>query len=228
MKKPIVRQLKKNKVGNELVVCVAPENREKLGANEGDNLMQRYNPDSGVVEISKVVQSPEQQQDETRENTEDETRENKSRVDLADEKEQSQADGVSKIAHCTSCGSDDIQVTGNQFYCGDCDVTYEVTPTGTKVVATNPMQIIDDLDARVEQLEQDVDKLNGNSDKDEVDFLDEDEDKPWGFIGEIVGAVFGTGGTEDDEDEDLVPVGAGSDEDEDEDEETELGGFITW
>lgn len=225
MKKPIIRQLKKMKGSNELVVCVSPEIRDAIGSAEGDNLLLEVNPDSGIVEMSKVVQSPNRQQNETRENAEDETRENKSRVGLADKEEQSQQDKVSRFEFCASCGSDDIQVTGNQFYCGDCDVTYEVTSRGTKVVATNPFKNVDDLENRVGQLERDIDKLNNNPSKDKNSggFLsrffgfaddgdDEDDISNQGFIR-----------FESDEDEDLVPVGADADEDED-----EPRGFISW
>ncbi len=223
MKKPIIRQLKKIKGSNELVVCVPPEIREAIGSTEGDNLLFGRNPDSGIAEISKVVQSPNRQQNETRENAEDETRENESRVDLADEKGQSQQAEVSKFEFCTSCGSDDIRVTGNQFYCFECDVTYEVTPKGTKVVATNPVQAVNDLENRVEQLEQDMDGLNNKSSD------DEDDEEPHGFIWfESENAHIAVGSGSDD-DENLVPVGAeenpGSDDDDD---ESEQDGFLTW
>lgn len=214
MKKPIVRQLKKVESGNELVVCVAPENRKKLGANEGDNLLQMYNPDSGVVEISRVAQSPNRQQSETREDAEDETREKESIVDLPGKKEQGQQTEISGFEFCSSCGSKNIEVAGDRYYCGDCDVTYKVTSKGTIPIDTNPSLVVDALEERVEQLEEDVDKLNGNSDKDENS----------GVLFSLFGIDFGfVNGTEDDEDEDLVPVGSESDEDEDE----EPDGFIS-
>lgn len=226
MKKPVVRQLKKVKGSNELVVCVPPEIRKSIDSTEGDNLLFGSNPDSGIVEISKVVQSPGQQQNETRENAEDKTRESESRVDLADEKEQSQPDEVTKTEFCPSCGSDDIrQVTSNQFYCGGCELTYEMTPRGAKVVKGNPGNParFNDLENRVEQLENDVDELNDNSDKDE---------NSGGLLSRL-GIEFGfVDGYEDEDDEDLVPVGAGenpgSDDDDDDDEESEFGGFVSW
>ncbi len=224
MKKPIVRQLKKVKGSKGLVVCVPPEISDAIGSTEGDNLLFGDNPDSGIVELSKFVESPNQQnqqKDETHENSESKSNENKSRVDLDDEKGQSQQAGVSNFEFCTSCGSDDIQVTGNQFYCGDCDVTYEVTPRGTKVVSTNPVPT--DLENRVEQLENDVDELSANSDK----------DKNSGVLFSLFGIDFGfVIEDEDEDDEDLVPVGAGenpdADADADADEETEPDGFISW
>ena len=97
-----------------------------------------------------------------------------------------------KIEFCTSCGSQDIKVTGNSFYCPDCDVTYKVTAQGTKVVESNPLG---KEKARVDQLEQDVAELKGQKEpgpepiepaagaEDEV-HVDEDEDDPeqQGFI----------------------------------------------
>ncbi|MBA7519247.1 hypothetical protein ES705_11333 [subsurface metagenome] len=224
MKKPIVRQLKKVKGSKGLVVCVPPEISDAIGSTEGDNLLFGSNPDSGIVEVSKFVESPNQQKDETHENSENESNENKSnesksRVDLADEKEQNPQPELSKFEFCTCCGSDDIQVTGNQFYCGECDVTYEVTPKGTKVVSTNPVQVVDDLENRVEQLENDVDKINDNSDKDGNS----------GVLFSLFGIDFGfVGGDEDEDDEDLVSVGAGENPGSDDDDDEPPDGFITW
>ncbi len=216
MKKPVIRQLKKMKGGKELVVSVPPEIREPAGLADGDNLLLERDPDSGIVQLSKVDQSTDRQQYENRENAEDENRENESRVDLSAEEEQSQRDGLSKFEFCTSCGSDDIQVTGNQFYCGDCDVTYEVTPKGTKVVGVNPSEKINGIENRVKQLEQDVGNLNDKSGN--------DEDENSGVLFSLFGIDFGfVDGTEDDEDdEDLVPAGA------EQDEEDEPDGFMTW
>ncbi|MBA7537526.1 hypothetical protein ES705_29795 [subsurface metagenome] len=184
------------------------------------------NPDSGIVEVSKFVESPNQQQDETHENSENESNENKSRVDLADEKEQNPQPDVSKFEFCTSCGSDDIRVNGNQFYCFECDVNYEVTPKGTKVVSMNPVQEVTDLKNRVEQLENDVDDLNGNSDEDK----NSGKDKNSGVLFSLFGIDFGfVAGDEDEDDGDLVSVGAGknpgSDDDDDDDEPD---GFLSW
>ena len=64
-----------------------------------------------------------------------------------------------KIEFCTSCGSQAIEVTGNKYYCPDCDVTYKVTTQGTKIVDANPLG---KEKARVDQLEQDVAELKGN------------------------------------------------------------------
>lgn len=44
-----------------------------------------------------------------------------------------------KIEKCTSCGSDQIVVAGNKFLCRPCNIVYEVTDTGTKVLDTNPL-----------------------------------------------------------------------------------------
>lgn len=61
-----------------------------------------------------------------------------------------------EIKHCTSCGSDDIEVAGNRYLCKACGVTYEVTDAGTKVVSTDPFS---KDRGRIDQLEKDVDAL---------------------------------------------------------------------
>ncbi len=63
-----------------------------------------------------------------------------------------------KIEFCTSCGSQEIEVTGSSYYCPACDVTYKVTAQGTKVVDSNPLG---KQKARVDQPEQDVAELKG-------------------------------------------------------------------
>jgi len=95
-----------------------------------------------------------------------------------------------KIEFCTSCGSKDIEVTGQNYYCPECDVTYKVTEAGTKVVDTNPLG---KTNTRLAQVEKDVAQLKSgkpaepaepaeqtpdSEDKDE----DEDDDEPDGFI----------------------------------------------
>jgi len=95
-----------------------------------------------------------------------------------------------KIEFCTSCGSKDIEVTGQNYYCPECDVTYKVTEAGTKVVDTNPLG---KQNTRLAQVEKDVAQLKSgkpaepaepaeqtpdSEDKDE----DEDDDEPDGFI----------------------------------------------
>ena len=63
-----------------------------------------------------------------------------------------------KIEFCTSCGSQEIEVAGNTYYCPDCDVTYKVTTQGTKVVDSNPLG---KEKARLDQCEQDITELKG-------------------------------------------------------------------
>lgn len=97
-----------------------------------------------------------------------------------------------KIEFCTSCGSQDIKVTGNTYYCPDCDVTYKVTTQGTKVVDSNPLG---KEKGRIDQLEDDVAELKGQKEpgpesaeppaggEDDVSaHVDENEDEPEGFI----------------------------------------------
>jgi len=95
-----------------------------------------------------------------------------------------------KIEFCTSCGSQDVKVTGNTFYCPDCDITYKVTTQGTKVIDSNPLG---KEKARLDQLEGDVAELKGQKvpavpESDPIELAepapDEDEDDPEqdGFI----------------------------------------------
>jgi len=89
-----------------------------------------------------------------------------------------------KIEHCTSCGSTNIEVDGNQYYCPDCDKTAKVTEQGTKVIDKNPLG---KEKARIDQLEDDVAELKGKEPQSEPagpvnDGKDEDEEEPDGFI----------------------------------------------
>lgn len=61
-----------------------------------------------------------------------------------------------KIDKCTSCGSDQIVVAGNKFLCRHCNIVYEVTDTGTKVLDANPL---DALEQRFGQAELAIKKL---------------------------------------------------------------------
>ena len=98
-----------------------------------------------------------------------------------------------KIEFCTSCGSQDIKVTGNSFYCPDCDITYKVTTQGTKVMDSNPLG---KEKARLDQLEDDVAELKGGkepgpepAEPDDQKFIEDhpeptamDEEEQDGFI----------------------------------------------
>lgn len=97
-----------------------------------------------------------------------------------------------KIEYCLSCGSKDIKVTGNKFYCPDCDITYKVTAQGTKVIETDPLG---KEKARIDQIEKDIAHLKGEKepgpeptkpaagDEDDVDKNeDEDENEQDGFL----------------------------------------------
>ncbi len=96
-----------------------------------------------------------------------------------------------KIEFCTSCGSQDIKVTGNTFYCPDCDITYKVTAQGTKVIDSNPLG---EEKARLDQCEQDIAELKEQKEPgpdpiepdaggdDTSAHVDDDEPEPDGFI----------------------------------------------
>jgi len=98
------------------------------------------------------------------------------------------------IKHCTNCGSDQIVVAGNRFLCRICNIVYEVTDTGTKVLDTNPLakheQTLRDIQRDIAELkkEQGGDESNVQSepssesidDEDEAEDVDETEED--GFI----------------------------------------------
>lgn len=95
-----------------------------------------------------------------------------------------------KIEFCTSCGSKEIEVTGQKFYCPVCDVTYKVTEAGTKVVDTNPLG---KQNNRLDQVEKDVAVLKGQKPAEPAEPVepapdpenkdeDEDKDEQDGFV----------------------------------------------
>lgn len=80
-----------------------------------------------------------------------------------------------EIKHCTSCGSDQIVVAGNKFLCRVCNIVYEVTDTGTKVLDTNPL---DRHEQRLDQVVRDIAELKKEQDGDEsIECPDPDEAK---------------------------------------------------
>lgn len=91
-----------------------------------------------------------------------------------------------EIKFCSSCGSSDIEVTGSKYYCRVCDVTYQVTTAGTKVVNSDPLKKQND---RIDQIAADVEQLKGKKPAEqepaslELKPVDEaGEDEPEGFI----------------------------------------------
>ncbi len=98
-----------------------------------------------------------------------------------------------EIKHCTSCGSDQIVVAGNKFLCRICNIVYEVTDTGTKVLDTNPLakheQTLRDIQRDIAEIK----KEQGGDESDEQPETpaeniepetdeDEDETEEDGFI----------------------------------------------
>lgn len=96
-----------------------------------------------------------------------------------------------EIKFCTSCGSDQIEVTGSKYYCSKCDVTYQVTKAGTKVIDADPLG---KERARIEQCEKDIEELKGGKKQqeppeqpnpgaeDDVNYHGQQEQEPEGFI----------------------------------------------
>lgn len=215
MEKQYVRKIQQ--MGNGLGIRIAPELLQEMEMGRGDDCSMKFNPESRGLNLSKVVssdsspgsdkvladgQTDSQADDQTDGQTDSQ----------ADSQADNQAGEETKIEFCSNCGSKDIDVTGNKYYCQVCDALFEFTTQGTKVIKLSPLAgEIEDIEQRLEQVESDVqeidEQLNQEPDEEEVDFLDEDEDKPWGFVGELVGAVFGSGKnknkSEDEDDDDL-------------------------
>ena len=63
-----------------------------------------------------------------------------------------------EIKVCPSCGGTDIEVAGNKVHCRGCDVTYKVTPEGSRVDNVDPLgkdrERIKKLEAEVEDLKK--------------------------------------------------------------------------
>lgn len=78
-----------------------------------------------------------------------------------------------KIEKCTNCGSDQIEVAGNKFLCRPCNIVFEVTDTGTKVLDANPL---DKLERGFADIKRDVAAImkeqQGGDEPDHVDQVD--------------------------------------------------------
>lgn len=78
-----------------------------------------------------------------------------------------------KIEKCTNCGSDQIEVAGNKFLCRPCNIVYEVTDTGTKVLDANPL---DRHEQRLDQVVRDVAEIKKEQQGgDETEHVDQGE-----------------------------------------------------
>ena len=74
---------------------------------------------------------------------------------------------AAEIKHCTSCGSDQIVVAGNKFLCRICNIVYEVTDTGTKVLDTNPLAKHEQTLRDIQRDIADIKKKQGGDESDE-------------------------------------------------------------
>jgi len=149
MNKQLIRQLQKS--GNGYSVRVPPEVREDLQANkQGDNVSWEHNPDSGKWEFGKVAQP----------NPGDETRQNIETESIVDDETQSQQPEP-KFKFCSECGSPNISVTGNKYYCHKCDVLYEFSAGGVIAVKLNPLEDYSEIKARLANVEQNQNQLVG-------------------------------------------------------------------
>ena len=150
MEKQIIRQLQKS--GNGYSVRVPPEVREDLQVNkQGDNVSWGRNPDSGRWEFGKV--DPPNPGDETHQNIETE-----SRVDSETQSQQPEQ----IFERCAKCGSPNINVTGNKYYCHKCDVLYEFSAGGVIAIKLEPLsEDFEEMKARLANVEQNQNQLVG-------------------------------------------------------------------
>jgi len=210
MEKQIIRQLQKS--GNGYSVRVPPEVREDLQVNkQGDNVSFGRNPDSGRWEFGNVA--PPNPGDETHQDIESE-----SRVDSETQSQQPEL----KIEFCAKCGSPNIDVTGNKYYCHKCDVLYEFSAGGVIAIKLEPLsEDFEKMKSRLLNVEQNQNQLVGELNSAFGENLDgefcngignnEDEHNPepkheQSRLAKFVGAV--TGGIitiDDEEQEDLFP-----------------------
>lgn len=209
MEKQYVRRIQQ--MGNGLGIRIPPDLCQEAEVGRGDNISLEFNPKSGGFNLSKVVSSnPDSGSDKVLADGQTNGQAD-SQADAGgqtDSQADNQAGEETKIEFCSNCGSNDIDVTGNEYYCRECDALFEFTAQGTKVVKLSPLtEEIEDIGRRLGQVESDVqeidEQLNPQPDEDEVDFLDEDKDKPWGFVGELVGAVFGAEKSKSKDEDDL-------------------------
>lgn len=150
MNKQIIRQLQKS--GNGYSVRVPPEVREDLRVNkQGENVSFGRNPDSGKWEFGKVDQP--NPGDETHQNIEAESR--------VDDETQSQQPEP-KFEFCAICGSPNIDVTGDKYYCHKCDVLYEFSAGGVIAIKLEPLsEDFEEMKAQLAKVEQNQNQLVG-------------------------------------------------------------------
>jgi len=179
MNKQIVRQVQKS--GSRFDVCVAPEVREALHVKKGDNVSFEIVPDSEIVKLSKVNPANpdlDNSQDDNRGNPVNKSGDNKE-TSLANRSKARRVESnksETEIEFCLNCGSGNIEIKDNGYYCQGCDALFEFSGNGVRVVKLNPVANgIDDLESRLDQVEQDIqdidERLNDGSD-DEDGFLD--------------------------------------------------------
>jgi len=194
VKKQIIRQLQKS--GNGYSLRVPREVREDLQANkQGDNVSFGRNPDSGKWELDKVDQP--NPGDGTPQNIETE-----SRVDNETQSQQPEP----KFKFCAKCSSENIDITGNKYYCHQCDVLYEFTAEGIIPIELGPLSEeykylksqlenneskIDELDENFHQLVGELnDQLgNGNNNNGNENENDSEPKEKTGFLKSVVETV---------------------------------------
>lgn len=179
----VIRQVQQN--GRRFDVCLAPEIREALDVQKGDNVSFERDDDSDAVLLRKVAQPPEL-------DAEDSPVENSGvervplEADHVGRRRKNQQNPTDKIEFCPNCGTDDIRVDGAECVCYDCDATFAVTANGVKLVDAKHSEKINGLESRivrVEDLLQNMgETMNGET--------DDDDDDDVNLVGQLIEAVF--------------------------------------
>ena len=82
-----------------------------------------------------------------------------------------------ELKMCPSCGSKEVDVSGNKIHCRECDITFEISSQGAKVQDLDPLgkdrERIAKLESEVEELKRG--KIQPGKQTDEVEQDDDNE-----------------------------------------------------
>lgn len=166
MSKQIIRQLQKS--GNGFVLRVPTVVRENVQAEkQGDNLAWEHDPDSDRFYLKKVVlPSPDPGPGpgpvlDAEKGKAPQGRENEPKVSEVDENTPDLQYETLVIEFCVHCGTDAITVIGNKYFCPECEVGFEVIPTGDiRFMEKERLEVVDEkvetFSERLDRIEQAV------------------------------------------------------------------------
>lgn len=154
----IVRQLQQS--GNRLSFCVSPEVQEALEVKKGDNLSFEIDSEAGFVKLRKVVPS-----DQALEDTLAKTPQGNEKVFGVGDGKPNPPDEIKPFTNCVNCGSADIEVDGDEYFCPRCDTSFKITANGVRVIKSGSLS---ELKERVDGLEDDVRDLQDNKSGEET------------------------------------------------------------